>query len=167
MLHGRLVFVRRSGSSAWTRQHSTWIPDIVIAVAARNVGTNRLQMRRRLVGSQPLTDAEKRRSNHSNATVAPCLLCHPFNNVVAVLPKPVVQIGNSARISRAAHAQVNGPIATRSQVGNRASECDACRRVMSVSITHEHACVLTVIHPLGQKHLRAKLHALPRGNEDL
>src|SRR5258707_8079053 len=58
MLHGRLVFVRRSGSSAWTRQHSTWIPDIVIAVAARNVGNNRLKMRRSLFGRQPLTDAE-------------------------------------------------------------------------------------------------------------
>src|SRR5258708_19637350 len=88
MLHGRLVFVRRSGSSAWTRQHSTWIPDIVIAVAARNVGNNRLKMRRSLVGRQPLTHAEKRRSNHANATVAPCLLPHPFTNVVARFSNP-------------------------------------------------------------------------------
>src|ERR1700722_16032153 len=96
-------------------------------------------MWRRLFGGQPLADAQKRRSDHSNATVAPWLLCHPFHNVVAVLPKKIVQIGSSARISRASHAQVNGPIAARRQIDNRAAERDACRCVMSVSIGHEDA----------------------------
>jgi hypothetical protein len=38
---------------------------------------------------------------------------------------------------------------------------------MSVSISHKDAWVGTVSQALGQKHLRAKLHAVPRGNEDL
>jgi hypothetical protein len=38
---------------------------------------------------------------------------------------------------------------------------------MSVSISHEDAWARAVSQALGQKHLRAKLHAVPRDNEDL